>query len=124
MRYVIAVLIGLHGAAHLVGFAAKWQLISSLSAPYETSVLGVLELKGAAIRTVGLIWLFTGLGCVLAGSALWDGAAWSVPLATASLVVSLVLCVTAWPISRMGFFVNLFLLTLFLMRQSMAGPLG
>ena len=77
MRYAIAVLIGLHGARHLVGFAAKWQLISSLSHPYQTSIFGVLELKDTAIRLVGLTWLGAGLGCVLAGSALWDGAAWS-----------------------------------------------
>jgi hypothetical protein len=121
MRYVIAVLIGLHGVAHLVGFAAKWQLISSLSYPYETSILGVLSLKGHANRVVGLIWLSAALGCVFAGSGLWEGAAWSIPLAIGSLIVSLAVCVTAWPASRTGFLVSLLLLTLLLVRRSTVG---
>ena len=122
MGYILAVLIGLHGARHLVGFAAKFQLISSISYPYQTSVFGVLELKDTAIRLVGLIWLGAGLGCVLAGSALWDGAAWGTPLAIGSLVVSTVLCVAAWPMSRTGVLANLFLLALLFVRRSTAGP--
>ena len=121
MRLVFALLIGLHGTAHLIGFAAKWELISTLSFPYRTSVFGVVELKGLAIRLVGLAWLCTALGCVFAGSALWEGASWGVPLSIASLVVSLALCVTAWPEARIGVLVNLFLLTLLLVRRSMVG---
>jgi hypothetical protein len=115
MRHAIAVVVGLHGVAHLVGFAVPWHLLASPETPYKTTVLsGLVDLGHGGIRAVGVIWLVSALACMLAGSALWEGASWSVPFATAVLLFSLALCLTGLPEARIGVFVNVALLAIFL----------
>ena len=113
MRYLIAALLGLHGIAHLVGFAVPFQLFVSPEMPYKTTVVnGLIDVGHYGARVVGVLWLVTALACVLAGSALWEGAAWAVPSATAILFFSLALCLTALPEARIGVFANVVLLAI------------
>jgi hypothetical protein len=115
MRYVIALLVGAHGIAHLVGFAVAWRLIATIEAPYKTTLLGgLVDMGHGGVRIVGLLWYATAVACVIAGAALWDGAGWSAQFATYVLLFSLTLCLTALPEARIGVIVNLSLLTGFL----------
>ena len=115
MRYLIAPLVGLHGLPHLVGFAVPFQLILSLNTPYKTTVLnGLIDVGHTGARVVGILWLLTALACVVAGSALWEGAAWSASFTISVLFCSLALCLTAMPEARIGVLVNGILLALFL----------
>jgi hypothetical protein len=112
-RSLIALLIGAHGVAHLVGFAVAWQLLDSPEVPYKTTVLGgLVDVGDAGTRFVGVVWLLTALACVLAGSALWAGASWAATAATAVLLFSLALCLTALPEARIGVLVNAGLLAI------------
>ena len=115
MRYVVALVIGFHGVAHLAGFAVAWQLLASPELPYKTTVLGgLVDIGHGGTQIVGVIWLLTALACLLAGSALWEGATFAVPFATSTLLFSLALCLTALPETRLGLAVNVGLLALFL----------
>lgn len=115
MRYLIAPLVGLHGLAHLAGFAVAFQLILSLNTPYKTTVLnGLIDVGHTGARVVGILWLVIAFACVLGGSALWEGAAWGASFTTAVLFCSLALCLTALPQARIGVLVNSILLALFL----------
>jgi hypothetical protein len=111
MRYALALLVGAHGVAHLVGFAVAWHLIASAEVPYKTTVLGgLIDVGHGGTRVVGLIWLATALACMVAGSVLWEGAAWAIPFTKAVLLFSLALCLTALPEARVGLLVDVVLL--------------
>jgi len=111
MRIALAVLMVLHGIAHLPGFLVPWRLIQSPDLPYATTILGGrLDLGGGGIRALGAVWLATALAFCLAGAA--AGAArpgWT----TAALAVttfSLALTLAQMPVTRIGLGVNLALL--------------
>lgn len=111
MRIVLIVLMGLHGIAHLVGFAESWQLSTTESTPYKTTVLsGRVDLGAAGIRAAGVLWLLAALafGLVAVGSMM--NAPWWVPAAIATAVASLVLCLVWLPESRIGIPVNVALI--------------
>ena len=97
-----------------MGFAVAWHLIASPELPYKTTVLaGLIDLGHGGTQVVGVIWLLTALACVLAGSALWEGATFAMPFAISTLLFSLALCLTALPEARIGVLLNGLLLTIF-----------
>lgn len=69
MRIALAIVMVLHGAAHLVGFAESWQLSMTESVPHKTTVLsGRVDLGTAGIRAAGLLWLLAALAFGLASA--------------------------------------------------------
>lgn len=116
MRVAPAALFVLHGIAHLPGFAVAWRLTTTPELPYKTTLLGGrVDLGDAGIRVLGLLWLAAGLGFLAAAVATWRGSTTWPTLALVLALVSLVLCVAAWPDSRIGVVVNLAILVLLLM---------
>jgi hypothetical protein len=106
MRIALAILMGLHGIAHIVGFLAPWQLAQGM--PYKTTVLsGSLDLGPRGIRALGVLWLVMAIAFLLASAAAfaqrpsWPGLALGVSAA------SIVLSVISWPEARIGVAVNL-----------------
>jgi hypothetical protein len=125
MRYLFAMLLGIHGIAHLVGFAVAWQMIATPEQHYKTTVLGGLaDIGDTGPRFVGLIWLATALACMLAGAAIWEGASWGLPYTTTVLVFSVALCLTALPEARIGLLANVAMLTTLAVQRlvTVAGP--
>lgn len=111
MRYLLAVLLTVHGLAHLVGFVVPWKLVKLPEAPYRTTLLaGKIEVGDAGIRVVGLTWLLAALAFFVVAVGLILGAPWSVPAALLTLGASVVLSVAGWPDSRIGVLVNVVLL--------------
>ena len=115
MRIALAVLMTLHGIAHLVGFAGAWQLSAAANVPYRTTVLGGhVDLGAAGIRAIGLLWVMAALAFVTvsAGAVLhtewWLGAAVLVALG------SLALTILELPEARIGAMVNVVLLAILL----------
>jgi hypothetical protein len=111
MRVALALLMALHGVAHLVGFLVPWRLMTSEDAPYGTTVLaGRLDLGETGIRAFGMLWLLAGFAFwITAVGAVtnrpsWLGMAWFV--ASASLILSLF----GLPDSRIGVPVNVLIL--------------
>src|SRR5829696_5581074 len=95
MRIALAILMALHGVAHLVGFSGAWSLAPE-GVPYKTTVLaGHVDLGDVGIRAVGLLWLAAAAAFLFAGLA----------------AVSLRLSATEWPEARIGVAINALIIT-------------
>ncbi|HSU17978.1 hypothetical protein [Longimicrobium sp.] len=107
MRTAIALLMALHGIAHLPGFLNSWELMAMEEIPYHTTVLsGRLDLGDAGIRALGVLWLaFAAVFVACAGGALAHGT-WWLPWAMGAALGSLVLSAAEWPEARIGVGVN------------------
>jgi hypothetical protein len=111
MRIALAVLMLLHGIAHLPGFVVSWRLTELKEMPYRTTVLGGrLEVGDAGIRLIGVLWLAAALAFVLIATSALTQRTWWAPAATAVAISSLLLSVLGLPDSRIGIAVNLAIL--------------
>lgn len=104
---VIALLMALHGIAHLPGFLNSWELVQMEEIPYHTTVLsGRVDLGDAGIRAMGVLWLaFAAVFVACAAGALVHGS-WWLPWAMGATLGSLLLSAADWPEARLGVGVN------------------
>ena len=111
MRTAIALLMALHGIAHLPGFLNSWELVTLEEIPYHTTVLsGRLDVGDVGMRALGVLWLAAaGVFVAVAAGALAHGD-WWVPWAVGAALGSLILSAVEWPEARIGVAVNAFLL--------------
>jgi hypothetical protein len=107
MHLAFAVLLAVHGIAHLVGFLVPWRLMTSDEMPYSTTLLGgTVDVGGAGIRIVGLGWLLLA-GAFLGGAwMVWVGRPGAAAWVTTTALVSVAMCVLGWPQARVGLWVN------------------
>lgn len=112
MRIAIAILMALHGVAHLVGFVGSWQLTGpNGSIPDKTTLLaGKLALDGSGVRTMGIFWLLTAVAYWVASVAALMNLQWWMLAALGVTLFSLMLCIVALPETRIGVAVNLLIL--------------
>jgi hypothetical protein len=111
MRIAVAILLLIHGVAHLPGFVVPWRLAAMPQMPYKTTLLkGSFDAGDAGIRMVGVLWLLAGLGLVAAAVATLRGSSNWPTITLGVLVFSLALCILGWPDSRIGAALNLVLL--------------
>ena len=120
MRIALAVLMALHGVAHMVGFAGSWQLASTNDIPYKTTVLGGnLDLGDAGIRIVGVLWALAAVAFVtVSGATALDKSWWP----TAAVIValsSMALTLLELPQARIGLVVNLALIATLIFARRM-----
>jgi hypothetical protein len=97
MRFALAVLIGLHGVIHLLGFAKAWGLaeLAQLSRPIS--------------RPAGVLWLLCAAAFLSAAILLWQGhGSWWRP-ALPAVAVSEFVILLAWRDARFGTIANLIL---------------
>jgi hypothetical protein len=114
MRTLLALFIGLHATAHLVGFAGSWQLASPQDMPYKTTVLGGrLDLGDSGIRAVGVVWLLLAAAFLVAAIGILGNAAWWIPATMTISVASLAVCIVQWPEARIGALINVALIGIF-----------
>lgn len=113
MRFALAILLVLHGAAHLVGFVVPWRLASLPDAPRGTTILaGAVDVGETGIRAVGIGWLVLAIAFVAVAAGLLQGAPWWYPAALVVLVASSAFCVVGLPAARIGLWVNAVLVAL------------
>ncbi len=114
MRLLLATLLVVHGAAHLVGFVIPWRLTTPERVPEPSTVPGGVEDVGSSIgaRTLGLLWLLLALTFFgLAGGVLLHVQGieqWTL----AAVAGSTLLCVLDWPDARYGILANVAVLLL------------
>jgi hypothetical protein len=109
MLALVAIVLVLHGCAHLVGFAGAWQLTDDI--PYKTTLLGgAVDVGAAGIRAFGLLWLAAALAFVVAGIAVLLRASWWPAYTVITAAASLLLCVLALPDAQVGAAFNAVLL--------------
>ena len=108
MRLVAAVVMFVHGVAHLPGFLVSWRLASFDELPYRTTILaGRLDLGDHGIQIVGILWAALAFTFLAAGAAAFLRLPWWGPVAQAAVALSLVLCAIGWPETRIGVLVNI-----------------
>jgi hypothetical protein len=113
MRFLLALLMALHGLAHGVGFVVTWRLTDFQDMPHDTTLLsGTVDVGETGIRVVGVLWLIVGLAFVAAAAGAVVNAPWWPTMTVVTAVSSLPLSIAAWPESRIGVAVNLLLLVL------------
>jgi len=111
LTIVLAVLAGIHGLIHLMGFAAYWPLAKINELPYKTSLLaGRLEVGTAGMRVFSLLWLLATLGFVIAAIALVLGKSNWAPLMLGAALLSIVLCALDWSAAFRGALIDVFFL--------------
>jgi hypothetical protein len=105
MNGFLALLLGLHGVAHLVGFVAAFGLREDVV--HSTTLLfGRVDIGEAGSRAMGVLWLAVAVAFVVAGAATWARTAWWPPLTLSVAAVSSLLCLLALPEARIGLPVN------------------
>jgi hypothetical protein len=63
LRIWLAILLLVHGVAHLPAFLVPWRLAVLPDLPYRTTLLrGTLNVGPSGIRLVGVLWLIGALG--------------------------------------------------------------
>ncbi len=107
MRFLGSTLLGLHAAAHVLGFVWPWW---ADPLPSGGSHIGSQLFDDATMRGVSLLWLATGMAFWLGSVAVFARArAWR-PIVAAAASTSLVLCILCAPASLPGVPVNLAIL--------------
>lgn len=118
MRIVLAILMVLHGVAHLVGFAGAWRLAPE-GFPYKTTVLaGHVDLGDTGIRAVGVLWLVMAIGFLCAAFGAVAGLSWWPQVALGVAITSLVLSAAEWPEARLGVVINIVIILALLVGRS------
>ena len=111
MRMLLAILMILHGVAHLPGFVNEWRLADLKGLPYRTTILGGrVDLGDAGIRVVGLLWLAAAVAFLVAGMAAAWSASWWMRAGAGVAVGSLLLNMVELPEARIGVAVNVLIL--------------
>ena len=102
-RIAFAILLFVHGFAHLVGFVVPWRIATLKEMPYRTTLfVGSIDSGERGIRAVGVLWLIAAVAFAVSGLGVILRAPWSVPLTAIAVVCSVVLCVAGGPDSRIG----------------------
>ena len=115
MRIALAIVMTLHGIAHLVGFAGAWQLSAAGGVPYKTTVLGGhFDIGDAGIRLVGLLWVIAAVAFVTVSAGAVMQSPWWLEAAVPVALGSLALTILELPEARIGAVVNIILLAILL----------
>jgi len=120
MRIALAVLMAVHGVAHLVGFAGAWRLAPD-GIPYKTTVLaGHVDLGDVGIRAVGVLWMGLAVGFAVAAAGAIGDRSWWQSLAVGVTIASLLMSATEWPEARIGVAINVLILGVLVAGRSLA----
>ena len=108
---IVAIFFVLHGLIHLFGFVVPWKILKTDDFPYSTTILaGKVDLGPIGIRLVGFLWLLAAVSFVIAGVGLYLVTPWWLPVTVGATLFSLVMCISGWPDSQFGVYINLFIL--------------
>lgn len=116
MRSILSALLFLHGLAHVAGFIGPLELVSQ--PPFRTVVFQRTMINQSPVgRSLGAAWLLLAFAFSVASVAIVVQASWWFPYTALVLFASLFLCVTAWPMTKLGVLVNFALLLACLVMQ-------
>jgi hypothetical protein len=116
LRWVLSIVLIVHGFSHLVGFVVPWGIGEVKDAPYKTTLLADrIDVGDTGIRVFGVLWLIAALAFVVAGVACLTGQEWWITYASWTAAFSLVLGILGWPDARIGVAVDLLILVLLIL---------
>ena len=105
MYAAFAVLLLLHGFAHVVGFVGPWGLSNSVE-PQSTLLAGRISIGMTGMRALGVFWLGGALAFTFAAVGALRHAPWWPGFTFGTAVGSLVLCILSLPQSKIGIPIN------------------
>ena len=109
---LLAVLLGIHGLIHLMGFVAYWPLKEIPELAYKTVFLnGHLDLGTDGTRLYGVFWLISAIGFVVAAFALFTGQPWAFPMLVVTTLLSVVITALDWNDAFRGTIIDVVVLT-------------
>ena len=108
-EYAVAVLLALHGVAHLAGFMGTWRLGPFMEGDAVALPFGRTDSGGLA-RTLGLLWIGGMVLFVTTAVGAVVGAIWWPALLAIAAAASLALCVMWWKDARIGAAIDLVIL--------------
>lgn len=101
MAIALAVVLFVHGVAHLVGFASGWNLLAGV--PFKTTLLdGAVDVGAVGIRIAGVMWLALALAFIVGAAAVVYRAYWWPAYVALVATLSLLMCFVAWPDAQAG----------------------
>ena len=107
MRIALAVILIVHGFAHLAGFLIPWRITTLRDMPYKTTILAKsVDVGDLGIQIVGILWLVGALAFTVSAIGLLAQASWWLPVTAVVTAFSFFLCIVEWPEARIGAFVN------------------
>lgn len=121
MRLVAALLLALHGMAHLVGFRAAFWPAPGL--PVRSSLFGgLLGVGYFGTRALGVLWLLLALGYLLSAVLfLARHPSWSA-VTLGVTCTSAMMCLLFWPEARIGLVIDVVLLAIVLALSRTGSP--
>ena len=111
MKIFVAIFLFVHGFAHLIGFVIPWKIAKLEEIPYKTTLMnGSLDIGDTGIRIVGIFWLIIALAFSLSSYLLiTHNPIWLI-FTLVTTLISFFICILGWPDSKIGVFVNFFIL--------------
>ena len=120
LNVVVAIILLMHGLAHLPGFERPWKL--SARFPYRTTILaGRLDVGDVGAKVVGVLWLLLVIDFAIVAWAAYVGAAWWPLGALAAASGSLLLCLVDWPEMSIGVVIDVALIVVIVVWKSGLG---
>ena len=115
LRIALALLMALHGVAHLPGVVGSWRLAPLAGIPPHTTVLaGRLDVGEGGMRLLGAGWLLAALAFWVAAGGALTHRPWWMPAGVAAVALSVLLSVLELPYARVGVYVNVVIVLLLL----------
>ena len=109
-----ALVLGMHGLIHLMGFFAYWPLAIIPDLAYKTTILGgYVDLGSVGMRAFSILWLVPALGFLAVAIAMigrWPR--WQ-PVLLAITLISFVVTALDWNVALRGTVVDVVILLLF-----------
>jgi hypothetical protein len=111
MRLALALLLLVHGIAHLLEFAESFRLAPAAGIPYRTTLLdGWVDVGDGGVRLLGILWLALAVGFVAVAAGMALDTTWWVDVAAVGAMVSLLMTLLEAPRAQIGLWVNIFIL--------------
>ena len=108
MRIALAVILFVHGFAHLAGFLIPWRIATLKDMPYKTTILAKsVNVGDLGIRVIGILWLVAALAFAVSAIGVLARASWWLPITVLVTGFSFLLCIVEWPEARIGPLVNI-----------------
>ena len=112
---VIAIILGLHGLIHFMGFVAYWPLKEVPDLPYKTTLLsGRWDLGASGIRLFSVFWVIAAIGFVVAGIGIATQQEWGKPLLVVVTLLSLIITALDWTPAFRGTVIDVVILIVLL----------
>jgi nicotinamide riboside transporter PnuC len=113
VKYLAAIVLVLHGFAHLVGLVGAFGW--SQGVPHRTTVLaGRADLGEFGIRVVGTLWAVVALAFAATALGIVSRATWTSPLLLATTLASLALCAIRLPEAKIGLVIDIVIIAVWI----------